>query len=131
MSKDPSQKAAPVKVRKVNPYPFDGEVLRADGSPPIKGQIVKIVEIGLLIRVTLPIFKVGENITARFELPALRAFFNEPMKCVKTYDAHEVYEGPNKNSVKSYLVEFQFLQLGPEKKANIGQFCRSIGQVSK
>lgn len=131
MPKDPSQKSAPAKVKKISPYPFDGEILRADGTPPVKGSIVKIVEIGFLIRVTQPIFLVGENCTARFELPAVRVFFNELMKCVKTYDAHETYEGPNKNSVKSYLVEFQFLQIGPEKKAAISQFCRTIGQVSK
>lgn len=130
MANDSSRKPAP-KVKKVSPYPFAGEILRADATPPVKGQIVKIVEIGFLIRVTQPIFLVGENVTARFELPAVRTFFNEPMKCVKTYDAHETYEGPNKNSVKSYLVEFQFLQIGAEKKAAVAQFCRAIGQVSK
>lgn len=130
MANDSTSKQAP-RPKKLSPYPFAGEILRADGSPPLKGQVVKLVEIGLLIRVTQPIFQVGENVTARFELPAVRTFFNEPMKCVKTYDAHETYEGPNKNSVKAYLVEFQFLQLGPEKKAALSQFCRAVGQVSK
>jgi|GEM_PF-1449110 len=119
----------PVKVKKVTPYPFRVDLVRSEGAPPIPGEIVKIVEVGFLAKVQAPIFKVGENWSASFEIPVLRASLKAAVKVMKTYDAHEKFE--EKNSIKSYLVEFQFLQIGDEGKNAIAQFCRAIGQTSK
>lgn len=119
----------PVRIKKVTPYPFPVDLVKLDPSPPIRGEIVKIVEVGFLAKVKAPIFKVGENWNATFEIPASHALLKAAVKVMKTYDAHEKFE--EKSSVKSYLVEFQFLQMGEEGKVAIGQFCRAIGQTSK
>lgn len=128
MSKAPA-KAQPARVKKVSPYPFDVHILKAEGSPPLKAQILKIAQVGLITKVAQPTFKVGEDWILRFELPVYKVNFNVHGKVVKTYDAAEKIEG--KTTVKAYTVEFHFIELESQKLSAITQFCRAIGQVSE
>jgi hypothetical protein len=120
-------KSSSVHVRKVSPYPFDVLIQKAEAAPAEKAQILKIAPIGLITKVSLPTFKVGEDWLLRFELPVLKVPFRVPVKVIKTYDAAEKIQG--KTTLKAYTVEFHFIQLEEQKLSAIAQFCRAIGQV--
>lgn len=119
----------PIRVRKVSPYPFEIVLLKAEGTPPIRAQVLKLSELGVIVRVTQPTFMVGERWILRFELPVFKVNFNLYGKVVKTYDAVEMIEG--KQVVKGYMIECHFLDLDEVRLSAVRQFCRAIGQVSK
>ena len=116
-----------VIVQKVKPYPFDIEILKAEGTPPIKGIVLKLTQIGFIMRTSQDHhFVVADMHKARFELPNLNVGFNEAVKVIKTYDT--VGEVKGKTLIKSYLVEMHFLSLSSKKNKDILSFLRMIRQ---
>lgn len=126
----PHESGAPVK--KVQPYPFEIEIAKGEGVPPIKGVVLKLTEVGFLMRVSGEHhFKVGENHKVKFEIPVLHLGFEEPVKVVKTYAAvDEIRHGPHgsKELHKSFTVEMHFRSLDEKKRKDILKFVAQIGQ---
>jgi hypothetical protein len=121
---DPS---APAQVVKVKPYPFDIEVIKGEGIPPVKGKVLKLTDVGFLMRTVVEHhFKVHDNHQVRFELPVVHHSFNEKVKVIKTYDSAEA-KGP-KEIVKLFTIEMHFLELSKRKREEILKFIKAIGQ---
>ena len=115
------------QVKRVQPYPFTVEIIKAEGTPPIQGHIHKLTDIGFLMRtVGDHHFKVGDNHQARFSLPVIEKFFNEPIKIIKTYDS--IGDVQDKELKKNFTIEMHFRSLPEKKREEILKFIQHIGQ---
>ncbi len=115
-------------TKKIKPYPIEALVSKAQGQPAAKGHIVKLVPAGFLMRVNVDIYRVAEQYYVQFQIPGLQATVSENVKVMKTYDSME--KTPTGQLVKSYLVEFQFLNVHGNTLSNIKKFAMMIGQAA-
>jgi hypothetical protein len=111
----------PSSVKKVAPYPIPLDVIKAEGQPPQKESIVKLTDIGFLMRVEADHFyKVGEDYSFHFQLPVLNIDVQAKGKIVKTY-----------SNPREHLVEVHFKALGDRERSGIHTFLVKIGQTQK
>jgi hypothetical protein len=122
--KDQNEKS----MKKIKPYPIDAHVSKAQGQPGTKGHIVKLVPAGFLMRVNADIYRVAELYYVSFEIPGLHSRVSENVKVMKTYDSME--KTVTGQLVKSYLVEFQFINVHGNTLSNIKKFAMMIGQAA-
>lgn len=112
---------APVKVVKVKPYPFPAEIFKQEGAPPSKVKILRLTEIGFLLRAEKDqFFKVGQNLSIRFFLPVLHRTITTSVKVIKTYDILD--QQISGALEKRYTVEMHFRGLETEHKQWILDF---------
>lgn len=105
-------------VKKIAPYPIALDVLKAEGQPPLKESIVKLTEIGFIMRVDAQHFyKVGEDYIFHFQLPVLNVAVQAHGKVIKTY-----------SNPRDHLVEVHFRSLGDRERNGIHNFLIRIGQ---
>lgn len=116
-----------VKVLKVQPYPFSILVSKVEGVPPLRGQVLKLTEVGLIMRVPGDqFFKVGENLPkVEFDIPTTDVTLVEPVKVMKTWD-NLADSGVGLEKVNT--VELHFRTITHEKKSAIFEFIKKIGQ---
>jgi hypothetical protein len=108
-------------VKKVAPYPIPLDVIKAEGQPPQKENIVKLTDIGFLMRAEANHFyKVGEDYSFHFHLPVLGNDIRANGKIVKTYA-----------NPREHLVEVHFKALGDRERTSIHNFLVKIGQPQK
>lgn len=113
-------------VHKIAPYPILVELTKVEGQPPLKGSIVKMTEVGFLMKVdTIHFYKVGENLHLQFKLPVVNATVRCDGKVIKTYDAMEAV-GELKG--KLYTVEIHFKNIIEKEKAAVVSYLVKSGQ---
>jgi hypothetical protein len=112
-------------VQKVNSYPIEILITRHNNPAPVKGSIVKLTEIGFLLRVAADHFySVGENQSVDFQIPVYHYKIQCPTLVMKTYDSM-AYSA----SEKLKIVEMHFVNLPQEHSKAIRKFLVNIGQV--
>jgi len=120
---------AEANVRHVAPYPIAIRIVMAEGQPPIEGAIVKMTEIGFLMKVKgAQLFHVADLCQLSFELPATHAFVNTPGKVIKTYDG---FETVGRNQVKVLTVEIHFTALSDDHRSSIEKYLVQSGQKKR
>ena len=116
-----------VRVVKKQPYPFSALIVKTPGAPPLRGQILKVTDIGFLIEVgSEHFFKVGDNHSVEFDVPSTHVTVEAPIKVIKTYDMMTVQEAGAIGKV--YTVEMHFRSLEDDEKNAIHHFLKKIGQ---
>jgi hypothetical protein len=121
-----SNESAEAEVRKVAPYPFAVQITRGEGQPFMMGQIVKMTEIGFLMKVDgNQYYKVGEVYTVYFELPATRDDVSSAAKVIKTYDAVEIIAG---QKIKIHTIEMHFKEIPDKERRHIHSYLVKSGQ---
>jgi hypothetical protein len=121
--------AADANVRHVAPYPISIRVIKAEGQPPIEGAIVKLTEVGFLMKVKGPqLFHVGDQYRLGFDLPATHAAVQTTGKVIKTYDGYETAGG---HQVKVLTVEIHFKSLSDSHRAEIEKYLVQSGQKKR
>ena len=121
----------PTIVQRVAPYPIPVDIVKVEGQPPQKQNIVKMTEIGFLMKVDAKYFyKVGENIHLTFTLPVVQATVRCDGKIVKTYDAIEsiIDLQPKKQVTKMYTVEVHFTKILEQERRAISNYLLKSGQ---
>ncbi len=114
-------------VKKVSPYPIAVELWKVEGQPKWAGSIVKMTEIGFLMKVeTLKFYKVGEDFHLEFKLPVVSAVIRCLGKVIKTYDALEAVSA--KQTTKLYTVEIHFKNMIEQEKHSVMQYLVRSGQ---
>ena len=116
---------APVEIKKVAPYPIAIDLFKEDAPTPFKGQIVKMTEIGFLMKVEQNVFKVGGTYDILFELPVVKSEIHGQARVIKTYDS---LDGNKASMTKMYTVEMHFKGLDDEQKRAIGSYLVKSGQ---
>lgn len=116
-----------VKVVKLQPYPISALVVKTEGAPPLRGQIMKLTEVGVLLRMGKEhFFKVGGNHAIEFDVPTTHITVHAPTKVVKTYD--NFADASAQAHEKVYIVEMHFRSLDEEALKTIRYFVKKIGQ---
>ena len=113
---------------KVAPYPIAISILRSEGMPLLAGAILKLTDVGFLMRVDeTQFYKVAETLQqVSFELPVLGTRVRSAGKVVKTYDGLESMTKAGLKKMKT--IEVHFLNLSDENKRNIHSFLVKSGQ---
>ena len=115
-------------IKKIAPYPIHADIIKAEGQPLFKADIVKLTDFGFLAKVDVTHFyKVGENYEVRFVLPVSLQSISSAVKIIKTYDAIESIVGTEK--IKMYTVEMHFTNISDSHKKQILNFLVKIGQT--
>ncbi len=127
-----------VVVKKVKPYPISCELFKAEGQPGIECDIVKLTDIGFLVRIAPQHkFKVFDKLICQFMIPVDSIFMEEKVKVIKTYHGMETGATPQqvvKGVVsappveKVSTMELHFYELKPFHKETIQNFLTKIGQ---
>lgn len=118
-----------VNVKHVAPYPIAIRITKAEGQPPVAGAIVKMTEVGFLMKVDgSQLYKVGEVLHLYFELPAIHAPIQTDGKVIKTYDG---YETTGRNQVKICTIEVHFKSLSDSQRANVENYLVQSGQKKR
>jgi hypothetical protein len=118
--------AGSAEVQKVAPYPIDVSVMKTEGEPLVLGQIVKLTEIGFLMKVDASQFyRVGESRVVQFSLPVIGTLVSASVVVVKTYGD---LAGPGASKVTSRTIEMHFRNLSAAHKAQIETYLVKSGQ---
>lgn len=127
-----------VVVKKVKPYPIVCQLFKAEGQPPIECEIVKLTDIGFLVRIAPQHrFKVFDKLTCKFVIPVDSISMEEKVKVIKTYhglDGQNASGQPVKGVIaaptveKVSTIELHFFELKPFHKETIQNFLAKIGQ---
>lgn len=118
MAENPQKKSAS-SISKIAPYPIAVEIFKEEGKPPLKANIVKMTEIGFLMKIeTIHFYKVGEVFTLQFKLPVVNSIVRCEGKVMKTYDAVD----------KLYTVEIHFKNIMDREKTAIVSYLSKSGQ---
>lgn len=138
MSSTKSGKAeTPIQVKKVKPYPISCGIVKAEGQPVIRCQIVKLTEIGLLLRIGFEhLLRVGDNLQCEFDLPTTDLTIKESVKIIKTYLGMDSSMASSTQAAvptgvpleKVSTVEVHFRSIKAENRAAIQTFTKKIGQ---
>jgi hypothetical protein len=119
-------KPAPAPVKKVAAYPIEVSILKSEGPGTLKGQIVKLTDIGFLMKVdAAQFYKVGESYQVLFALPLDSENIKVEVKVIKTYDTMEVV---GKNQVKNKTIEMHFKNIAVTDRSNINSYLVKSGQ---
>jgi len=127
-----------VVVKKVQPYPIHCELFKAEGQPGIACDIVKLTEIGFLIKIAPQHrFRVFDKLICQFMIPVDSIFMEEKVKVIKTYHGLDTASSPSQpvkgliaapNTEKVTTMELHFYELKPFHKETIQNFLTKIGQ---
>lgn len=131
MAEDSQNKSATSGISKIPPYPIPIEISHIEEKPPLKGNIVKMTEIGFLMKVeTIHFYKVGEILKIQFKLPVVNTVVRCEGKVVKTYDAIDsiVDNVVSRTVEKLYTVEIHFRNIMEKEKASIISYLFKSGQ---
>jgi hypothetical protein len=122
--------AAPkLNVKHVAPYPIPVRITKAEGQPPLLGVIVKMTEIGFLMKVDgAQAYKVGDTCHFSFDLPATHTAMDVDGKIIKTYDGFELV---NHQKVKIRTIEVHFKALSDNQRNNIDNYLVQSGQKKR
>ena len=117
---------SPVKVKKVQPYPFEVRIER-DGKKE-KAEALKLVLHGALIDIGQIVLKVGDNLKVEFYLPADHGEIFTDVKVIKTYDH---FKGGQEGGRGRRIAEVHFLRHPlPEKdRLKVKEFLKDINQT--
>ena len=118
--------SADADVRRIAPYPFAVDLLMVEGQPPLKGMIVKMTDIGFLMKVETSFYKVSQKYQINFVLPVMEVMVRCQAKVVKTYDGIEQLS--KEGSKKQYIVELHFIELPSTAKTSINSYLHKSGQ---
>lgn len=114
-------------IKRISPYPFSVDLLKVEGQPALKGQIVKLTDVGFLMKVdTLNFYRISEKYQLSFILPVMEVPVRSQGKVVKTYDGLEQFK--KESSKKQYLVEIHFIELPSNAKTSINNYLAKSGQ---
>jgi hypothetical protein len=126
-SAHPDATGSDLDIKKVKPYPIACSVARKEGEPPFPAHILKMTEIGFLMKVGGDhFFKVGEKAIVEFELPVFHQKMKHDVKVIKTYHAFERIS--EHKTEKVFTVEMHFVSLKHLQKVTIKEFIQKIGQ---
>lgn len=142
-SKTPSAKE--VQVKAVAAYPIAATLAKKDAAtPPVSGQIVKMVEHGFLVKTAAgPLFKVSDEWTVQFEFPVTHVKVESGCVVVKTYDSFDsqsssqssppvVLQNNQTNSAqKLYIIELHFKNLSTVQRKSIEDYLVASGQKKR
>jgi hypothetical protein len=118
------------KVKHVAPYPIAIRIMKAEGQPPLLGNIVKITEFGFLMKVDgSQLYKVGDECKVSFELPAIHQVITTDTKVMKTYDGYEI--SGTKSKVKINTIEMHFKTLSGEHRKHLENYLVQSGQKKR
>lgn len=102
-------------------YPIATSLLTPASPTPIKGEILKLTNLGFLVQVVTPQnWQTGDRAQVQFQLPGVARDYDEPVKVIKAYLKWAQSEGAEK--VKVQIFEMHFLSLAASKKLVIDQF---------
>jgi hypothetical protein len=105
-------------VKKITSMSISVDVMKAEGQPPLKESIVKLTEIGFLMKVEAQHFyKVGEDYLLRFQLPVANILIQTHGKVIKVY-----------SNLREHLVEVHFRTLGDRERAALSGFLKKLSQ---
>jgi len=128
----PKMKQAPpadANIRQVAPYPISVQITKVEGTPPVMGAIVRLIEIGFLMKIdATQFYKVGETLHFRFELPATHVVIQGDGKIIKTYDA---FETVGRSQVKMHTIEVHFKALSVDQRTHIENYLVQSGQKKR
>ena len=115
-------------VKRVAPYPISVEIVKVEGQPPQKGHIVKLTEVGFLMKIqNQGFYKVGENYEVQFDVPVSDVTVKSTARVIKTYDA-AVEASTAKHMEKMYTGEMHFKILSDRSKVAISTYLVKSGQ---
>jgi hypothetical protein len=121
--------ASDANVRHVAPYPISIQVVKVAGQPAVTGSIVRLTEIGFLMKVDgSQFFKVGETCQFNFELPVIHATIQAEGKIIKTYDGIDRVGGA---SVKVRTVEVHFKALPGDQRNHLDNYLVQSAQKKR
>lgn len=101
-------------------YPVAMSLLSPSSPTPIKGEMLKLTNLGYLVQVSTPQnWQTGDRAQAAFTLPGVATSFDEPVKVIKAYLK---WSQSGDTKVKVQIFEMHFLSLAPSKKSTIDQF---------
>lgn len=113
-------------VRRVSPYPITVQIMKSEGQPVLTAQIVKLTEIGFLMKAdTTYFYKVSENYQFHFQLPVIEKVIYTTGIVVKTYDA---MESSSKSPTKMQTIEVHFKDLSSKDRGNLNTYLVKSGQ---
>jgi hypothetical protein len=119
-------------VKKVKPYPISCGIMKAEGQPAIAAEIVKLTEVGFLMRIPAEhLLRVGDNLLCQFELPGEDLVVAEKIKVIKVYHGLESLlpgQSPPAMAEKASTIELHFRTLDPMRRGAIQRFIKKIGQ---
>lgn len=118
------QKEPPVIVKKISAYPIAVQIIRTDGSPPLRAQILRLNSTGLQMESSKLLLKVGEDVKISFTIPHHGNDVEELMRVIKTTDS---YKDINTGE-KHYITELHFKSLNPKHSNYIREFMFAIKQ---
>lgn len=96
-----------VKIKKINAFPFP--LVITVGATVIKGQVVKMSELGIMAEVESGLFTAGEKVDIQFELPVIHFKVASQGVVIKFMNAY--------NGVR--LAEIHFKNLNEGHRAQI------------
>lgn len=129
-----TQDRDPVAVKLVKAYPIPCAVFRAEGQPLIPCEILKLTEIGFLIRIgSEHLLRVSDKLHCQFHLPVEDTLVQSHVKVIKTYlglgSSAKAHASPGHISgEKVSTVELHFVGLPVRLNEEIQKFIRTIGQ---
>lgn len=112
------------KIKKVPAYPIALTLMKGEGQTPHKANIVKMTEVGFLMKTDSVHFKVGDDYKLQFILPTMDKTVATTGKVVKTYDSMEVR--PEKQKI--HTVEIHFIELATKDLESIRSYLVQSGQ---
>ncbi|MCE3009251.1 MAG: hypothetical protein LW875_01395 [Proteobacteria bacterium] len=116
-----------IAIKKVAPYPFNVQIVKAEGQPPFNAQIVKLTPIGFLMRFDRSHhFKVGDEHLAVFVLPVVNFEVKTSVRVIKIYLGQELLLGNRKQNI--YTVELHFKLLDGNDRISIEDYLKKSGQ---
>jgi len=122
-----AQEEEKAKIVRVAPYPIEGNLIKAEGQPPVPCKIARVEEIGLIFKAVKYLFRPGEEFKCSFEIPTLKTKVFETIKIIKTYENMEAYV-PKGNKERVMTVEAHFKSPPLEVRQAIRKFTAKIGQ---
>ncbi len=101
-------------------YPIATSILTPASPTPVRGEILKLTNLGFLVQVATPQnWQTGDRMQVQFELPGVARDYDEPVKVIKAY--LKWVQGPSEK-LKVQIFEMHFLSLAASKKLVIDQF---------
>ncbi len=105
-----------VRVVKKRPYPIEAQIQDSSAGQSWVSQILKLTDVGFIMRAQEKFYKTSEEFDVRFELPALHVNIQSRVVVVKTFFHF------NLKKEKELYVEMHFKNLPKEAVAKINQF---------
>jgi hypothetical protein len=124
---DSSGKETHVQVLKIQAYPIEGALVRAEGKPAEPFHVLKLTEIGFIGKYW-GFLKTGQTLTVSFNIPVVDVRVSETVRVIKTYESTAPVSPTS--GKRAITVEMHFKSLSENSRPGIREFVRRIGQKS-